>query len=340
MKLICCLAFILSVVIFSCNTSNQNETEYIKLFGEAQGTTFFISYYDSLRTDYSNDIRLILEEFDQQVSTYKPGSVINKFNNNEEPDNFSEDFTRYLFQCFEYSKSIKEYTDGYFDHSLQNLMNVTKTYSKLNQTVPKHIRDSILAIPSIFLDSNLSTRIKKDIRAQYNFNGIAQGLSVDVLADHLESKGIENYMVEIGGEIRVKGKNDKGELWTVSLEAPNSTRDDRKVQKMIAVDNKSVVTSGSYRKFKEIDGVKYSHAINPKTGLGVTHNLLSVSVICEKAAVADALATAFLVMGKEKTIKFLDTNNKYEVSLLFIEADSANEYKSSTYGDFEQYELN
>ena len=81
------------------------------------------------------------------------------------------------------------------------------------------------------------------------------------------------------------------------------------------------------------------HAINPKTGLGVTHNLLSVSIICEKAAVADALATAFLVMGKEKTIQFLDANNKYKVSLLFIEVDSNNEYESSTFGDFEQYEF-
>ena len=324
--------FLFLILMFSCT---EKKVSYVEFIGEAQGTTFYISYYDSLETDYSADIQKILENFDQELSTYKPGSVINQFNNNE-IDSFPLN-TEYFEKCCFLSSHMKEYTQGYFDFGLQNLILASKKYEKLGKVIPKNLRDSILQIPTTFFGSNWLMKLDK--RIKFNFNAIAQGYSVDVLSDFLESNGVMNYMVEIGGEIRVKGINDKGELWTVSLEAPNSTRDDRKVQKMIAVDNKAVVTSGSYRKFKEIDGIKYSHAINPKTGLGVTHNLLSVSIICEKAAVADALATAFLVMGKEKTIQFLDANNKYKVSLLFIEVDSNNEYESSTFGDFEQYEF-
>ncbi|MFT7011729.1 MAG: thiamine biosynthesis lipoprotein [Flavobacteriales bacterium] len=144
-------------------------------------------------------------------------------------------------------------------------------------------------------------------------------------------------MVEIGGEVKVKGNSSYGKLWKIALESPSSTVKNRKIQETISLNNESVVTSGSYRKFKIIDGVKYSHAINPKTGLGVTHNLLSVSVITDNCAISDGLATAFLVMGKEKTIAFLEKDNKYNAKLLFIESDSLDNYTTSYYGGFEDY---
>ena len=323
--------FLFLSILISCN-SFKNSKNYQEFIGEAQGTTFYISYYDSSNRDFSKEMIAILQEFDKQVSTYKIGSVINQFNSNE-IDSFSVTKNPYLEECFKQSIKLNNQTMGYFNHGLNNLIQATKN-SRSSSFLNKNDRDSILLIPNQIRGRNGFIK-KIDSRCQFNFNAIAQGYSVDVLADFLESKGVENYMVEIGGELRVKGKNSDRELWTVSLEAPNSTRNNRAVQATIAVDNKAVVTSGSYRKFKEIDGKKYSHAINPKTGLGVTHNLLSVSVVCEKASVADALATAFLVMGKEKTIQLLDSNNLYNVSLLFIEADSLDNFTSSYYGDFE-----
>jgi thiamine biosynthesis lipoprotein len=318
---------------FSCNNTPNN---YIQLEGEAQGTTFFISYYDSLKTDYSSEIEQILIDFDNQLSVYLPTSVISQFNLNKIDTVFNSDKTTQLFDCFNKSISIQDYSLGNFNHGLQNLIMANRLSSYSEGVFNKEIMDSILSITSevILTDEFI---IKKDTLSQFNFDAIAQGLSVDVICDFFNSKEVENYMVEIGGEVKVKGNSSYGKLWKIALESPSSTVKNRKVQETISLNNESVVTSGSYRKFKIIDGVKYSHAINPKTGLGVTHNLLSVSVITDNCAIADGLATSFLVMGKEKTIAFLEKDNKYKAKLLFIENDSIDNYTTSYYGGFEDY---
>jgi thiamine biosynthesis lipoprotein len=318
---------------FSCNNTPNN---YIQLEGEAQGTTFFISYYDSLKTDYSSEIEQILIDFDNQLSVYLPTSVISQFNLNKIDTVFNSDKTTQLFDCFNKSISIQDYSLGNFNHGLQNLIMANRLSSYSEGVFNKEIMDSILSITSevILTDEFI---IKKDTLSQFNFDAIAQGLSVDVICDFFNSKEVENYMVEIGGEVKVKGNSSYGKLWKIALESPSSTVKNRKIQETISLNNESVVTSGSYRKFKIIDGVKYSHAINPKTGLGVTHNLLSVSVITDNCAISDGLATAFLVMGKEKTIAFLEKDNKYNAKLLFIESDSLDNYTTSYYGGFEDY---
>jgi FAD:protein FMN transferase len=325
--------WILFFILISLMSCAKPEYKYQEFVGEAQGTTFYISYSDSNATDYSGDIYEILNEFDNQVSTYKPNSIINQFNNNTIDSIFKLKHP-YLFQSFFEAVQIKAYSTGYFDVGLYPVIKLIKSSNNLLQSGDS-LFDSVMSIEKNYGWNN-STIAKLDSRSQFSFDAIAQGYSVDVLSEFFDSKGVENYMVEIGGELRVKGKNPKGELWTVSLESPNSKRDAIAVQETIRVDNKSVVTSGSYRKFKEIDGKRYSHAINPKSGVGVTHNLLSVSVVTEKASVADGLATAFLVMGKEKTIQLLDSNNRYNVSLLFIESDSNGNFMSSYYGGFEE----
>ncbi|MEN8927342.1 MAG: FAD:protein FMN transferase [Flavobacteriales bacterium] len=320
--------------VFSCTDSSTNE--YIQLQGEAQGTTFFISYYDSLKVDYSPQIEQILIDFDNQLSGYLKSSVISRFNNNEIDTIHLSEKTGRLFDCFKTSISIQKYTNGSFNHGLQNLIRANR-YSSYSQGIyNKEIRDSILAIPSeVIMNDEFITKI--DTNSQFSFDAIAQGQSVDIICAFFDSQGVQNYMVEIGGEVRVRGNNNRGKLWKISLEAPNSKLENRKVQETIRLNNESVVTSGSYRKFKIIEGVRYSHAINPKTGLGVTHNLLSVSVIAENCAIADALATSFLVMGREKSIEFLEKNNKYNAKLMFIESEGKEEYSTSFYGGFERH---
>lgn len=330
---------VLSVLIvlgflFSCTNSFQRN--YIQLEGEAQGTTFFISYYDSLETDYSGEIERLLIDFDDQLSVYLPTSFISRFNNNEIDTLFLSDKTTQVFECFKKSITIQSYTNGNFNHGLQNLILANRLSSYSQGIFNKKIRDSILSITSevVLTDTYLT---KVDSLSKFSFDAIAQGLSVDVVADFLDSKGVLDYMVEIGGEVKVRGKSKSGELWKIALESPSSTVENRKVQETISLKNESVVTSGSYRKFKIIDGVRYSHAINPKTGLGVTHSLLSVSVITDNCAIADGLATAFLVMGKEETVAFLENNNQYQAKIMFIESDTLNNYTTSYYGDFEDY---
>jgi|SaaInl59LU_5_DNA_1037362.scaffolds.fasta_scaffold02722_7 FAD:protein FMN transferase len=330
-------AFILLLLVSFLMSCNQNPTEdYIELVGEAQGTTFYISYFDSTQTDFSNELQTILQEFDEQVSTYKPRSVINQFNDNVVDTIWKSKFP-YLYQSFSLSAEVTHYTKGYFDAGVYPLIQLIKSSDSL-LTQGNETLDSVLSIPRNFV-LNKDYVTKEDKRSQFNFNAIAQGYSVDVLAAFFDEKGVESYMVEIGGELRVRGKNKQGKLWTISLESPNSTRENRSVQEMIEVDDLSVVTSGSYRKFQEIDGKKYSHAINPFTGQGVNHNLLSVTVVTKDASIADGLATAFLVMGKEKTIEFVKANDLYEVSILFIETNENGEFVSSYFGNFEKMML-
>lgn len=328
------LGLLISLILFSCNNSPTKNYSQIK--GEAQGTTFFISYNDSLNTDYSQEIEKILIDFDNQLSVYLPNSFVSQFNTYEIDSIFNSYKTNHFFDCFKTSIKIKEYTNGNFNHGLQNLI-LANRYSSYSQGIyNKEIRDSILAIPSEVI-INDEFIVKLDSNSQFNFDAIAQGLSVDIICEFFDSMGVEDYMVEIGGEVRVKGENNKGNLWTINLEAPNSTRKNRKVQETIKLNNESVVTSGSYRKFKVIDGVKYSHAINPKTGLGVTHSLLSVSVITKDCDIADALATSFLVMGREKSIAFLEKDNRYNAKLMFIESDTLDNYTTSFYGGFKEH---
>ncbi|MCB0410235.1 MAG: FAD:protein FMN transferase, partial [Flavobacteriales bacterium] len=159
-----------------------------------------------------------------------------------------------------------------------------------------------------------------------DFNAIAQGYSVDVLALFLEEKGIENYMVEVGGELRVKGVNKNDTLWRVGIDKPIENNRERELQAIISLENSSLATSGNYRKFYEKDGVKYSHTINPLTGYPVQHSLLSVTVIAPTCALADAYATAFMVLGLEKSKQIVENNPDLEA--FFIYSNEKNEMET------------
>jgi thiamine biosynthesis lipoprotein len=168
-----------------------------------------------------------------------------------------------------------------------------------------------------------------------DFNAIAQGLSVDVICEFLEKQGIQNYYVEIGGELRVKGTNKEGQAWRIGIdladESNAESQQSRTLSAIIAVENAAVATSGSYRKFYEKDGKKFSHTIDPKTGYPVQHNLLSATVVAENAAFADAMATVFMVWGTEKTIDFVKNHPelKLEILLQFVDENGEMEYYMS-----------
>jgi thiamine biosynthesis lipoprotein len=165
-----------------------------------------------------------------------------------------------------------------------------------------------------------STIIKNTPKAKLDFNAIAQGIAVDVLAELIESKGGKNYFVEIGGEIRVNGRNKDGNYWNIGIDKPleNSTANDRVIYEIVSLENKSIATSGSYRKFYEEDGLKYSHTLDPKTGYPVTHNLLSASVIADNCGLADALATAIMVMGPDKGMDFVNAHPELNIEVYLI----------------------
>ena len=160
--------------------------------------------------------------------------------------------------------------------------------------------------------------IKENPNIKIDFNAIAQGYSVDVLADFLETKGIQNYLVEVGGELKAKGKKESEE-WKVGIDQPSEEdSSERKLEAIINLNNKALATSGNYRKFYVEGNQKLSHIIDPKTGYPAKHNLLSTTVIAADGITADAYATAFMVMGLQKSIAFLEKNKNLKLEVYFI----------------------
>jgi thiamine biosynthesis lipoprotein len=186
-------------------------------------------------------------------------------------------------------------------------------------TLDRNRIDSLLQLVGykmLKLEGNKVIKAKPGIKL--DFNAIAQGYSVDVLANYLESKGIDNYLVELGGELKAKGKKEN-ENWKVGIDKPEEkTTEERKLQAVINLNNKALATSGNYRKFYEENGQKFSHIINPVTGYPAKQNLLSATVIADDGITADAYATAFMVMGLNRSIQFLEDNKDLKLEAYFI----------------------
>ncbi len=180
---------------------------------------------------------------------------------------------------------------------------------------------------------------KSNPNFKIDFNAIAQGQSVDVIADYLKSKGYANFYVEVGGELKISGFNREGVKWKIGIDSPKENLEHRELENILHLTNASIATSGNYRKFYVKDGVKYAHSLNPKTGFPVQHSLLSVTVIAEDCATADGYATAFMVMGKEATLDFVKNNSEenLEVYLLSaVENDSIAREMSAGFSKFLQ----
>ncbi len=188
----------------------------------------------------------------------------------------------------------------------------------------------IVGFDKVYLQNDM---ILKPKRMLLDFNSIAQGFTVDLISQMLEQKKIKNYLVEVGGEIKSRGKNIQNKVWTVGVDKPiEQINYDDRFQFVIKLDNKSLATSGNYRKYIIEDGIKYSHVINPITGFPAKNNLLSVTVIHNECMIADAYATAFMVMGLEKSKNFLKDNKDLEAYLVFsADGEALNTYVTENF---------
>jgi thiamine biosynthesis lipoprotein len=172
--------------------------------------------------------------------------------------------------------------------------------------------------------------IERNPKIKFDFFGIAQGYTLDVIAEYLESKGVKNYMVEVGGEVRAKGKNERSLIWNLGIEKPSDINEEHVLQATIKLRDRSMATSGNYRKFYEKDGMRYSHTIDPKTGYPVQHSLLSATILAPDCASADAYATAFMVLGLEKGKEFLKNHPELKLDAYLIYSDENGEFKTWT----------
>lgn len=300
---------------------NPNKKSLIKVEGNAQGTTYHISYFSDDEVNHKIAIDSLLKEIDASMSTWLPTSIISRINNNDT----SVTVDQYFIDVFKKSLEVSQKTDGLFDITVGPLVNswgfgITKKNTQDSSTI-----DSLLhfvGYKMLKLEGNKIIKAKPEIKI--DFNAIAQGYSVDVLANYFESKGIDNYLVELGGELKAKGKKDN-ENWKVGIDKPDEKATaERKLEAIINLDNKALATSGNYRKFFEENGQKFSHIIDPRTGYPARQNLLSATVIADDCITADAYATAFMVMGLQKSIQFLEVNEDLKLEVYFIYDDNGN----------------
>ena len=315
MRLAISLCFIFSLI--ACN----NPKEKLKVLqGHAIGTTYTIKYEEKEPTDFESKIDDLVTAINKSTSTYIPTSDISKINAGDS----TVIVDKYFEEVYQKSERIYKETEGLFDPTVGVLVNAwgfgpEKPLNDLSQTQV----DSLLhfvGFDKVALNNHKISKTSPEI--YFDFNAIGKGYLVDVIGRMFEEHGVENYLVEIGGEIRARGVNGEGNPWRVAVENPNEDGT-RSFATAISLNNESIATSGNYRKFRiDEDGNKYVHTINPITGYASESNLLSASVISTKdCADVDGYATAFMAMGLEKTKVFLENRPDLKVFLIFTDEE-------------------
>ncbi|HLG41275.1 MAG TPA: FAD:protein FMN transferase [Chitinophagaceae bacterium] len=301
------------LLILGCNREVNNT---ITISGAAQGTSYHITYLAGQHSNYRESFDSIFKKIDQSLSTYNTRSIISKINGNDTTVKVDE----YFSDVFKKSIEVSEKTKGLFDATVAPIINAYGFGFTKKERITKVLIDSLLRFVGYKKVRLVDNKLVKDIpQVMLDFNAIAQGYTVDVLASFLETKGISNYMVEVGGELRAKGTKLNDSSWTVGIEEPNeSLTEDASLFAVINIKDKSLATSGNYKKFYVEEGKKYSHIIDPFTGYPAKHNLLSATVIADDCITADAYATSFMVMGLEKSKQFLSEHKGLNLEVFFI----------------------
>ncbi len=296
----------LLVVLLSAACQRNTPLSPIRLQGEAQGTYYSIIYYDSLRRDLSAELQDRFERFDKTASLWVEQSLLRQFN-----ANLTDTVNGLLADLWLKSDSIRRYTQGAFDCRVGRLVQAWGFSFKHREELSTEAIDSLVRLSqgNITLDTTpygILLMHKEFPSTELDFNAIAQGYTSDLLAAWLDSLGIADYLIDVGGEVIAHGCKPDKTQWSVGIERPAQGKYDKPtIETAIRLENQSVVTSGNYRKYYERDGVRYSHTIDPATGHPVQHPLLSVSVVSRHSWYADAMATAFMVMGLEKALQFI-----------------------------------
>lgn len=310
--------FIVLICSFSCKEKAeiQEINEFTKLEGVAFGTTFHITY--GTQIDYTKQIDSLFHLINKSLSTYISNSDISKINNGDSTIVVDQ----YFKEVFRKSERIFKETEGVFDPTIGVLVNAWNFGPEEASTIPDSL-DIVKLLDLVGFDKVQlkNGKISKENPQMYfDFNAIAKGYAVDIAGRFLESQKVENYLVEIGGEIRTRGQSATNKPWRTGIEEPNFDGT-RSIGKVIELKNQAMATSGSYRKFEidSITGEKYVHIINPKTGYSTQSNLLSVSIITElDCADADGYATALMAMPLEEAKQFLSKYTNLKGYLIYV----------------------
>ena len=315
-KLIIPALVIAGFFLFSCK-----QTKYIQHEGFTQGTFYQIKYEIPTKgVSYEKDIVQLLRDFSASLSIYQPTSLISRINQNDSTA-VVDDYFRTVFNK---AAEVNKASGGVFDITVAPIVNLwgfgfTSDQPELN---PQKI-DSLLQFVGMDKVRIEDDRVVKDFPGvMLDANAIAKGYSVDVIANFLRSKGCRNYLVNIGGEIVAQGVNDSGNVWNILIEKPvDHAAYGEYRQAYVRLDNRAMATSGNNRRFHDIDGVKYSHTVDIKTGYPVRHNLLSATIVADDCMTADAWATVCLASGLEKSIQLLRQHPELEALLVYSDEE-------------------
>ena len=320
-----------SIILLNCvfwgGTSCAKNKEYISHWGSTQGTFYQIVYEIPNNENYEDKIIQLLHDFSASLSTYLPTSLISRINQNDSTA-IVDDYFRTVFNK---SIEVNLASGGAFDITIAPIVNswgfgFTGNFPEMDMEKIDSLMQYV-GMDKIRIEGN--KLIKKLPGVMLDMNAIAKGYSVDVVANFLKSKGCRNFLVNIGGEIVAHGVNASGDVWRTGVERPiDGAVYGEAYQAKLHLKNRAVATSGNNRRFFVIDGVKYGHTMNTKTGYPVRQNLLSVTIVADDCMTADAWATACLASGLEKSILLLQQHPEFEA--LFIYSDENNNFKTHT----------
>ena len=315
----CTMLLVLGLV--SCKPKPKENAVYIQNTGRALGTSFKIKYEHPEGEDIMNDIISLLDKFEDVMSVYRPHSIVSRINRND-PDVVPDEHFTLIFNK---ARQVYEATDGLYDVTVAPLVNAWGFGFEKKIDMPSTKIDSLL----VFVGMNKvrikdGKFIKDDPRIMLDFNSIAKGCAVDVVANLLESRHIKNYMVEIGGEIHAKGINNHGKIWTIQIDKPfdGNVIPGMFPQAYLRLKGRSMATSGEYRRYYKEGGKKYSHTMDPRTGYPVSDTtLLSVTILAGDCMTADAWATACMVSGTKGAIKLLEKHPELDAYIIYSDVN-------------------
>ncbi len=309
--------------IFCSNVAwHSGELKKFQINGTAQGTTYHITYFAADSLVFKKQIDSILDKIDSSLSLYKPYSLINKFNNSKNGLVIDGHFINVVKKALE----VYTATDGLFDITVYPLTDAWGFGPSMKASLPdsNKVRQLVSCVNSSLIYLHGKKLVKKKPCVQLDANGIAQGYSVDVIANFFEKKGITRYIIELGGEIRVKGrKPDNNEKMSVGIETPGDDPGFSLIEKVIWLDGGAVTTSGNYRRYRETEGKKITHLLNPRTGYPIRNELISVTVYAKDAITADGYDNALMGMGLQKALAYVEKRKDLAAHFIYQKKDGS-----------------
>ncbi|MGE7777074.1 FAD:protein FMN transferase [Chitinophaga sp. NPDC101104] len=289
----------------------------VTISGKAQGTYYIVKYLGKDTTSLKPEIESLFRQIDRSLSLYQPGSLINRFNEGEKVV-----MDAYMRPVVRKAQEVSRITDGLFDITVKPLVDLWGfgvVRHKKGRPSDADIRQTLTRVGYEKLIIRAKYLLKKQHGVEIDCNGIAQGYTTDVIAKFLQSRGIRNYLVDVGGELAAKGHNDKNQPWSVGIERKDGNAGNGA---LLHLSDRAVATSGNYQRFFDEGGTRFAHTIHPKTGEAVHNNIITVTVTAPDAMTADAYDNALILLGVENGLAFIRQHPKLKLEAFFIYKDT------------------